>query len=89
MEAEQWLRRVECAKAQAHPDNIAAIAAEVDSLVREVDTLVELAHAMPMTTTKHLMVLKDVKISLGIHRVLVHRASTKPYAEAAAAPMFV
>jgi hypothetical protein len=77
LESEQWLRRVEAAKVQAHPDNVVHLGAELDALVKEVETLMELATTLPIQTTQQLLQLKDVKISLGIQVVLVGRAHTR------------
>jgi hypothetical protein len=77
LESEQWLRRVEAAKTQAHPDNVAHITGELETLVKEVDTLMEAANMLPIQTTQQLLQLKDVKISLGIQLVLVQRSHSR------------
>jgi hypothetical protein len=77
LEAEQWLRRVDAAKAQAHPDNVAHIAQELESLQREVDALLDAGPSLPVRTTQAQLQLKDIKMSLGIQRVLVQRSQVR------------
>ena len=65
------------AKNQAHPDHVIHITAELDTLVREVDTLMEMGPGLAVLSTQQMLHLKDVKISLGIQRVLNTRAMSR------------
>ncbi len=77
LEAEQWVRRVEAAKAQAHPDRVVNIAAELDTLKKEVDVLIDIAPTLPIITTPQLLQLKDVRFALSIQRVLISRTASR------------
>lgn len=63
-DGEQWLRRVEAAKCQAHPDVIPAGVGEMDALIKEVDTLMQLAPTSNALATAQLLLLKHVKAAL-------------------------
>lgn len=65
---------MEAAKSQAHPDTIPAGVGEMDSLIKEVDTLMELAPTSAAHATAQLLQLKDVKATLKMTRIMQARS---------------